>query len=93
MEHFASLAGLAGAALCVATYAAVSVGCIKAETPLFFLFQGAGALLVLAGASHTFDNGDLGTIAQELTWALVSAVGVARAVMKTKEAEHAASAE
>lgn len=86
MEAFASFMGLAGAALCVATYAAVSVGRMKAETPLFFVVQCGGALLVLAGASHSFDNGDLGTIAQEFIWATLSAIGVARALWKTKGA-------
>lgn len=87
MEQYASLAGLAGAALCVATYAAVSLGRMKAETPLFFCVQCFGALLVLAGASHSFDNGDLGTVAQEFIWATLSAIGVARALSKAKGAE------
>jgi hypothetical protein len=87
MESFASIAGLTGAACCVGMYAAVSFGQISAERPLFYAVNGAGALLIMIGAWHSFDLGDLGTIAQELTWALVSAIGVARALRKTRSVE------
>jgi hypothetical protein len=60
-------------------YAAVSVGRVSAERPPFYIVNGVGALLVMLGAWHSFDPGDLGTISQELTWALVSAIGAVRA--------------
>jgi hypothetical protein len=82
METLASFAGLAGAGCCVAMYALVSLGRISAERPLFYGVNGIGAALVMAGAWHSFDAGDLGTIAQESTWAVLSALGVARALLK-----------
>ncbi len=82
MEHLASFIGVVGAACCVGMYGAVSFGWASAERPLFFAVNGLGAVLVMAGAWHSFDIGDLGTITQELTWALVSAIGVARALRK-----------
>ncbi len=64
---------------CVGMYAAVSLGKVNPEKPLFFLVNGLGAGMVLAGASHEFDVGDMGTIGQELIWAAISAIGAWRA--------------
>ena len=79
MELLYSFAGVVGALCCVGMYAAVSVGRVSAERPLFYTVNGIGALLVMLGAWHSFDLGDLGTISQELTWALVSMIGAVRA--------------
>ncbi len=79
METLTSLIGLAGAACCVGMYAAVSMGKIDADRPLFFIVNGVGALLILLGAWQEFDLGDLGTIAQEAIWAAISLAGAVRA--------------
>lgn len=84
METLLSLAGIAGAICCVGMYAAVSIGRISAERPIFYIVNGIGALLVLAGAAHDFDMGDLGTIGQELIWGIVSLFGAGRAWAKTE---------
>lgn len=82
MEMFLSLSGIAGAALCVGMYAAVSLGKVSAEKPVFFVVNGVGAILVLVSASHQFDLGDTGTVAQELVWAAISLAGGARAWLR-----------
>ena len=79
MEAFMSMSGVVGAMCCVGMYAAVSFGYISAEKPQFFMVNALGAGLVLVGASHQFDIGDLGTIGQELIWAVISLIGGARA--------------
>lgn len=79
MELLYAVSGVLGALCCVGMYAAVSVGRVSAERPLFFILNGVGALLVMLGAWHSFDLGDLGTISQELTWAMVSVIGAVRA--------------
>jgi FtsH-binding integral membrane protein len=79
MEALISISGVVGAMCCVGMYAAVSFGHISAEKPLFFMVNALGAGLVLVGASHQFDIGDLGTIGQELIWAVISLIGAARA--------------
>ena len=79
MELLYAFSGMLGALCCVGMYAAVSVGRVSAERPLFFIINGVGALLVMLGAWHSFDLGDLGTISQELTWAMVSVIGAVRA--------------
>ena len=79
METLLSLSGITGAVCCVGMYAAVSFGQISAERPLFFLVNALGAGLILIGASHQFDVGDLGTIGQELIWAVISIIGGVRA--------------
>ncbi|HPG89384.1 MAG TPA: hypothetical protein PLD46_06995 [Hyphomicrobium sp.] len=63
-------------------FAAVSFGKIGADKPVFFMINALGAILVLVGASHQFDIGDLGTIGQEIIWAAISLVGGARAWLR-----------
>ena len=79
MESMLSFAGILGATFCVGMYAAVSFGKISAERPIFFLVNAAGAVLILLGAAHEFDLGDLGTVAQEMIWAAISVAGAVRA--------------
>lgn len=79
MEMFLSMSGLIGAACCVGMYAAVSLGRLSAERPVFFAVNGVGSVLILLGAAHQFDLGDMGTVGQELIWAAVSMVGAGRA--------------
>ena len=79
MDQLLSLCGIVGAICCVGMYAAVSTGRISAERPQFFLVNGIGAGLILVGAAHEFDVGDLGTIGQELIWAAISLYGGVRA--------------
>lgn len=79
MEAILSFSGIAGAICCVGMYAAVSFGKVCPDKPLFYLVNGLGAVLILAGASHEFDVGDLGTIGQELIWAAISVIGALRA--------------
>lgn len=82
METLLSLSEIVGAVCCVGMYAAVSFGKISAEQPSFFMVNALGAGLVLVGASHQFDIGDLGTVAQELIWAAISLIGGARAWLR-----------
>lgn len=84
METLVSLCGVVGAMCCVGMYAAVSFGKICADRPLFYMVNGIGAGLVLAGASHQFDLGDLGTVGQELIWAAISLIGGVRAWKREK---------
>jgi hypothetical protein len=82
MEMLMSFSGVVGAMCCVGMYAAVSFGKTSADKPLFFMVNALGAGLVLVGASHTFDVGDLGTIGQELIWAAISLIGGTRAWLR-----------
>jgi hypothetical protein len=86
LQILASLSGITGALLCVGMYAAVSLGRASAERPVFFIVNSAGALMVAFGAISQFDAGDLGTIGQELTWALLSAIGAARVLRARRRA-------
>lgn len=82
METLLSLSGILGAICCVGMYAAVSWGKVSADRLAFFLVNGAGAVLVLIGASQEFDIGDIGTIGQELIWAVISFAGGLRVWMR-----------
>ena len=93
IEIFNSTMGIVGALCCVSMYAAVSVGRIAASEPVFYVVNGVGAVLVMASAAQEFDAGDLGTIAQELIWAVVSGIGATRAWLVSRRRVPAASAE
>lgn len=82
MDSIISFCGIVGAACCVGMYAAVSLGRVSADKPFFYMINGLGAGLVLIGAAHQFDVGDLGTISQELTWAAISLYGGMRAWLR-----------
>ena len=84
MDTILSLSGMVGAICCVGMYAAVSFGRVTPEQVSFYIVNGVGATLILIGAAHQFDVGDLGTIGQELIWAAISfAVGL-RAWMRAQ---------
>ena len=83
METLLSFAGIAGALCCVGMYGAVSIGRISAERPTFFVVNGIGSILILVGCIQEFDIGDVGSIGQELIWALISAAGLARVWLKS----------
>ncbi len=88
MDAILSLSGIIGAMCCVGMYGAVSFGKVSADKPLFYMVNALGAGLVLAGASHKFDMGDLGTIGQELIWAAISLLGGARAWLRERQPNH-----
>ncbi|MDX2277278.1 MAG: hypothetical protein NW206_17670 [Hyphomonadaceae bacterium] len=82
METLLSFAGIAGAMCCVGMYAAVSIGRVSAERPTFFIVNGVGSILILIGCIQEFDMGDLGSIGQELIWAVISGAGLVRVWLK-----------
>jgi len=86
MESLLSLCGIIGASCCVGMYAAVSFGRVSAERPMYFAVNGFGAILILTGAAHQFDIGDLGTIGQELIWAAISLLGTMRTWTRSERA-------
>lgn len=90
---FASI-GIIGALSCVGMYAAVSFGRVSTERPLFYVANGCGALLVMIGAWHNFDIGDLGTILQEIIWTGLSIAGGRRVwrLERRRESERARAA-
>ncbi|MCE9522977.1 MAG: hypothetical protein K8S25_11185 [Alphaproteobacteria bacterium] len=94
MEILFAAIGILGALSCVGMYAAVSLGHASTERPLFFVVNGCGALLVMIGAWHNFDIGDLGTILQELVWIGLSIAGGRRVwrLERQREVERALAA-
>lgn len=95
MEILFAAVGIVGALSCVGMYAAVSLGYASTERPLFFIVNGLGAVLVMVGAWHNFDVGDLGTILQEIIWTGLSIAGGVRVwrLGQQREAQHAFSAQ
>ena len=83
MELLFTLFGVIGSACCVGAYFLLEQGKISAEKPTYYILNGVGAFLVLVGAFHSFDGGDLGAIIQELCWVAISAMGLFK-VLKVK---------
>lgn len=78
MDLFFSFAGVLGAACCVGMYAAVSLGRVSVERPLYFVVNGLAAVFIMLSACYEFDIGDLGTIVQEIAWSGLSIAGGVR---------------
>lgn len=91
MEMLQAYAGMIGALCCVGMYGAVSIGRVSADKPAFYAVNGVGSLLILSGAAHSFDVGDVGTIGQELVWAVISLFGATRAWLTSHATSNAFS--
>lgn len=79
MTMFMTILGIAGAALMVGMYAFLQQGRLNAQSITYYAVNGIGALLILISLSYDFDSADLGGIALEACWILISIMGIARA--------------
>lgn len=77
-EMLLGMVGLAGALCCVGMYVAVSMGWMGAEHMTFFVVNALGSMMILASAGARFDPGDIGSVSQEVVWALISLIGAFR---------------
>ena len=74
--------GLIGAFLMVSMYAMLEARRIKSTSPVFYLLNGLGALLVLASLAADFDPGDLGGVVTEGAWLIISIVGLIKVLRR-----------
>lgn len=74
-----TIAGLIGSFLCVSMFFLLEQEKVDSKGLPFYGINALGAFLVLISAAHDFDNGDLGTISLELTWVMISLMGMWRA--------------
>jgi hypothetical protein len=70
-------AGLLGVLLVLAAYAAATLGRLDPKRPLSLFANFAGASLILTSLSRNFN---LSAVAMEGSWALVSLIGLVRAL-------------
>lgn len=81
-----TVAGLMGAGLCVLAYALLSLERIDPKGLLYFTLNGLGGVLLLISIAYDYDSGDTGGIAVELCWVVISAIGIAKVLMRKKHA-------
>jgi hypothetical protein len=75
MEQFFTIVGLIGAVCMVGMYLALERGWTNSKSPVFYAINGIGAFLVTVSLTVDFDPSDLGGIATEGFWFLISAWG------------------
>jgi hypothetical protein len=82
METLFSIAGVAGAGMCILAYFLLERGRLSADGVNYYAINGIGALLVFAAALYRYDSGDLGVAIQELCWIAVSLMGITKVLKK-----------
>ena len=77
------LVGLAGVSLVVGTYFLSQIGRMRVDRPAYPLLNGVGALMILFSLTHTFN---LASAVIEGFWLLISAIGLARSLLRRDKA-------
>lgn len=85
MDAFFTIIGVSGSILCILMYFMLEQGKARASDAWYYGVNGIGALLILIGAMHEFDGGDLGAVAQEMCWVLISGAGVLKLYKQKKK--------
>ncbi len=86
-ETSLAIIGLIGAACMVSMYWALEREWIDSKSPVFYAINGIGAFLVTVTLTVDFDPSDLGGIATEFFWFLISTMGLYNYYKKGKPNE------
>lgn len=78
MEFFMGVTGVAGACLTTFMYWLMSTDKIDPKSIRFFAMNALGAFLIMISLVYHFDWGDLGGVVMELSWLIVSLMGIVR---------------
>ena len=79
-----TILGVLGAAMIVGMYACLQQARLSAQSTIYYAVNGIGALLILMSLAWDFDSADLGGVALEACWILVSIMGIATSIIKRK---------
>lgn len=77
------MVGLGGVSLVVGTYFLSQIGRMRVDRPAYPLLNAVGALMILFSLAHTFN---LASAVIEGFWLLISAIGLARALLRRDNA-------
>ncbi|MCL4677655.1 MAG: hypothetical protein KJ017_03565 [Alphaproteobacteria bacterium] len=92
MEFFMAVTGVAGAFLTTFMYWLMSTDKIEPKSVRFFAANALGAFMIMVSLVYHFDWGDLGGVVMELSWLIVSLIGLSKAIerpRKEKAIDHA----
>ena len=70
------IVGLIGAACPVVMYYLLEQEKVNPKSLLFFGVNGIGSILIIAASIGEFDWGDIGAVAMETAWLIISAMGI-----------------
>ncbi len=84
MDSVFTIIGVLGSIFCILMYFCLERGYAKSSDIWYYALNGVGALLILIGAMYDFDGGDLGAVAQELCWMVISFTGIYKLVKQKK---------
>jgi len=80
------IVGLIGAACPVAMYFLLEQEKVDPKSILFFGVNGIGSVLIILASIGEFDWGDIGAVAMEAAWLIISLMGIYKVMFgKTKK--------
>jgi hypothetical protein len=86
MDMFITILGIAGAGLCILAYALLSMERIDPKGIWYFVLNGVGGLFLLISIAYDYDSGDMGGLAVEACWVVISILGIIKAMRCPKNA-------
>ena len=84
MDLIFSILGLAGAVCCVSMFYAIEQGRLDGNSMAYYIINGIGGALILAAVFYNYDSGDLGSMAVEAAWVVISLMGIFKLARKGK---------
>lgn len=78
IEMIMAVTGVAGALLTAFMYWLMASEKVDAQSVRFFGLNALGAFLILISLVYHFDWGDLGGVVMELSWLIVSLMGIVK---------------
>lgn len=80
MELLMGVTGVAGAFLTTFMYWLMSTDKIDPKSVRFFAANALGAFMIMISVVYRFDWGDMGGFVMELSWLIVSLIGLVKAI-------------
>ena len=85
MDALMTLLGVFGSCGGTLMYFLYERNFISSSDPKFYIVNGVAAFFVLVACAYKFDGGDIGAIAQEACWMIISGSGVVRLLQKNSK--------
>jgi|GEM_PF-3820298 len=74
--------GLVGAGCCVYMFWAIEQERVDGNSLKYYIINGIGGFLILISVLHDFDGGDMGSVAVEGAWVVISLMGIFKLLRK-----------
>ena len=84
IDNLFMVSGVFGAFLAVLMYFLLQTRRLTSESMVFYGVNALSSLLILISVCYMYDNGDAGSILMEISWLLISLMGVRSAIVARK---------